>query len=107
MPHDYCPCGAVLTGCSTIRSLKYPCLRLFMSIRTMKRISTEQKVCNTCRTSYYVWKNNNPEFGKIFSRLEEELSNVSASTEITTVNRKTLFFRKMYKYFHSSCYYIG
>ena len=107
MPHDYCPCGAVLTGCSTIRSLKYPCLRLFMSIRTMERISTEQKVCNTCRTSYYVWKNNNPEFGKIFSRLEEELSNVSASTEITTVNRKTLFFRKMYKYFHSSCYYIG
>ena len=59
-----------------------------------ERISTEQKICNTCRTSYYVWKNNNPEFGKIFSRLEKELSNVSAPSETTTVNRKIHFFRK-------------
>ena len=76
MPHDYCPCGALLTGCSTVRSLKPVCLRLFMSIRTMKYVSPEQKLCNACRTSYYVWKNKNPEFGKIFSRLEEELSDV-------------------------------
>ena len=74
MPHEYCPCGFLLSRSSTVRPLKTPCLRLFMSIRTMKVISPETKVCNTCRTAYYDWKRRCPEFGNIFTRIEEELS---------------------------------
>ncbi|CAF5013088.1 unnamed protein product, partial [Rotaria sp. Silwood1] len=90
MPHLYCPCGALLTGGSTIRSLKPPCLRLFISIRTMKYVSPEEKVCNACRTAYYNWKSNNPEFGCIFSRIEQELSdaeevmNMNSNDEMDT-----------------------
>ncbi|CAF1559096.1 unnamed protein product, partial [Rotaria sordida] len=83
MPHLYCPCGALLAGGSTIRSLKPPCLRLFISIRTMKYVSPEEKVCNACRTAYCHWKSNNPEFGCIFSRIEQE---VSDAEEVMNMN---------------------
>jgi hypothetical protein len=73
MPHHYCPCGALLTSGSAVRFSKSPCLRLFISIRTNKSISPETKVCNACRNAYYTWKTNNPEFGNIFSRVENEL----------------------------------
>ena len=65
-----------------------------MSIQTMKYVSPELKLCNTCRTSYYVWKNKNLEFGKNFSRLEEELSDVEVTVDLTRINEKTAFFSK-------------
>ncbi|CAF4038104.1 unnamed protein product [Rotaria magnacalcarata] len=74
MPHEYCPCGLVLYRSSTVRPLKTPCLRLFMSIRTMKTVTPETKICNACRTAYYDWKSRYPEFGNIFRRIEEELA---------------------------------
>ncbi|CAF1405012.1 unnamed protein product [Rotaria magnacalcarata] len=74
MPHEYCPCGLVLYRSSTVRPLKTPCLRLFMSIRTMKTVTPEIKICNACRTAYYDWKSRYPEFGNIFRRIEEELA---------------------------------
>ena len=86
MPHHYCPCGALLTGGSTVRSSKSPCLRLFISIRTNKSISPETKVCNACRTAYYTWKTNNPEFGNIFSRVEKELSDDEEVVDTNSVN---------------------
>ena len=86
MPHQYCRCGALLPSGATIRSLKSPCLRLFMSIRTMKPVATETKVGSNCRTLYYTWKNNNPEFGDIFSRVERELSDVDALVDSDSVN---------------------
>ncbi|CAF3738236.1 unnamed protein product [Rotaria socialis] len=76
MPQYYCPCGSILNPNSTVRFLKSPSLRLFVSIRTMKSASPETKVCNVCRTAYYTWKSNNAEFGNIFSRIEEETTDV-------------------------------
>ncbi len=102
MPHLYCPCGAFLTGVSTIRSLKPPCLRLFISIRTMKNISPEDKVCNACRTAYYNWKSNNPEFGNVFSRLEQELSDVEEIINMNSVNKKKFCFKYIYTYMYKS-----
>ena len=91
MPHHYCPCGHLLTGGTTIRPLKSPCLRLFMSARTMKSVSPEEKVCNACRTAYYAWKNKNLEFGNIFSRIEQELLDVEEVVDARLVTKN--FFR--------------
>ncbi|CAF3796636.1 unnamed protein product [Rotaria magnacalcarata] len=49
----------------------------------MKSVSPETKVCNVCRTTYYTWKSNNAEFGNIFSRIEEEMTDVE---EMINVN---------------------
>jgi hypothetical protein len=86
MPHYYCPCGASFGTCSTVRPSRSPCLRLFMSIKTNKSISSETKVCNACRTAYYTWKKNNPEFENIFLRLEKELSDVEEIIDTNSVN---------------------
>ena len=86
MPHHYCPCGVSLASCSTVRQAKSSCLRLFISIRTNKSISPETKVCNTCRTAYYTWKNNNLEFGNIFLRIEKELSDDEEVIDTNSVN---------------------
>ena len=70
MPHEYCPCGLLLSKSSTVRSSKSSSLQLFISIRTMKSVFSDTKVWNTCRTAYYNWKTSNPEFGDIMSRIE-------------------------------------
>ena len=88
MPHSYCPCGTILDGIFSARPSKSPCLRLFISIRTMKSISPEGKVCDACRRAYYTWKNNNGEFGNIFSRIEQELSDVEEVVNGNSVNKK-------------------
>jgi hypothetical protein len=75
MPHYYCPCGSLLERISSARSLRSPCLRLFVSIKTMQVVSSETKVCESCRGAYYSWKQNNPEFAEILSRVEQEVSN--------------------------------
>ncbi len=72
MPHHYCPCGFRLGGISSARSLKSPCLRLFVSIKTMQVVSAETKVCDSCRSAYYGWKKQNLEFGDLLSRIEQE-----------------------------------
>lgn len=74
MPHYYCPCGSRLERVSTAYSLKSPCLRLFLSIKTMQPVSAETKICNPCRVAYYKWKKNNPDFGDVLSRIEQEVS---------------------------------
>ena len=87
MPHDYCPCGSLLSRTSTVRTLKSPSLRLFISIRTMKSVSSETKVCNACRTAYYGWKSNNAEFGDILSRIDNELlESVEIDEDTNSVN---------------------
>jgi hypothetical protein len=93
MPHYYCPCGSVVAEGSSARSLKSPCLRLFMSIRTMKCVSPEDKVCNACRGAYYTWKNKNSEFNNIFSRIEQELSDVEGVINTNSVNKSFFFFK--------------
>ena len=57
----------------------------------MKSVSSEEKVCNACRTAYYIWKNNNPEFGNLFSRVEEELSDVEGVANTNSVMDKAFF----------------
>jgi hypothetical protein len=94
MPHYYCPCGSVLVGGSFTRSLKSPCLRLFISIRTTKYISPEEKVCDSCRGAYYSWKKMNSEFGNIFSRIEQEILDAEEMTDTNSVDRKNIFTQK-------------
>ena len=72
MPHYYCPCGSRLERFSSARSLKSSCLRLFVSIKTIQVVSSETKVCDSCRSAYYGWKKKNPEFGDLLSPIEEE-----------------------------------
>ncbi|CAF4090657.1 unnamed protein product, partial [Rotaria magnacalcarata] len=38
----------------------------------MQSISSETKVCDACRSAYYKWKRQNPDFGDLLSRIEEE-----------------------------------
>ena len=85
MPHEYCPCGLLLYRSSAVRVLKNPCLRLFVSIRTMKAVTPETKVCNGCCTAYYSWKSRYSEFGNIFARVEEELAELDVITNIESV----------------------
>ena len=91
MPHYYCPCGSVVAGGSAERTLKCSTVRSFISIRTMQSISPEAKVCNTCRGAYYTWKNNNPEFGDIFSRVEQESSDTEEVINPNSVNKNEFF----------------
>ncbi len=87
MPHYRCPCGSLLNSVSSARSLRLPCLRLFISIKTMKVVTRETKVCDSCRAAYYVWKKNNSEFGGILSRVEKEsLVDVESDAYESSVN---------------------
>ena len=56
----FCPCGTRLDRTSANRSLKSLCLRMFMSIASMKLLASDRKVCNVCRHLYNKWKNENP-----------------------------------------------
>ncbi|CAF4454588.1 unnamed protein product [Rotaria magnacalcarata] len=38
----------------------------------MQSISSETRVCDACRSAYYKWKRQNPDFGDLLSRIEEE-----------------------------------
>ena len=67
-----CPCGIRLNRSSATRPLKSPCLRMFMSIRMMKSLTSEMKVCNVCRILYRKWKQENPEFRNILNLLETD-----------------------------------
>ena len=58
-------------------------LNLFDSIVEKKGAT---KICNKCRTSYYTWKNNYPDFGNILTRIELELSNSEPVVDREAVN---------------------
>ena len=45
-----------------------------MSIRTMKSLTNETKVCNVCRLQYTRWKKENLEFGTILTSLVSGLN---------------------------------
>ena len=45
------------------------------------------KSCNACDTAYYTWKSNNAEFENIFSRIEQELTDVADIINMNWVNR--------------------
>jgi hypothetical protein len=68
-----CPCGTRLDRSSAVRSLILPCLRMFMSIRTMQSLTSDTKICNVCRHLYTKWKKENFEFGTILNRLESDM----------------------------------
>ncbi|CAM4809495.1 unnamed protein product [Rotaria magnacalcarata] len=68
-----CPCGARLDRSSCVRPLKSPCLRMFMPIRTLKSLSSDQKVCNACRHSYIKWKSENSEFSAMLDHFENDM----------------------------------
>lgn len=73
MPYQ-CPCGKRLQRSSCGRPLKSPCLRLFLSIRTLEPVSVDAKICGSCRGAYYDWKRRNPEFDGILSTIDGEMS---------------------------------
>ncbi|CAF1642473.1 unnamed protein product [Rotaria magnacalcarata] len=68
-----CPCGARLDRSSCVRPLKSPCLRMFMSIRTLKSLSNDQKVCNACRHLCIKWKSENSEFSPMLDHFENDM----------------------------------
>ena len=51
-------------------------------------------MCDICRRAYYTEKNNNDEFGNIFSLIEQELSDVEGIINTTSVNEKMFFDTK-------------
>ncbi len=74
MNDRYCPCGTRLDRTSAIRPLKSPCLRMFMSIRTMKSLTIDTKICNPCRMEFIKWKKENSEFEMILNRVESDMA---------------------------------
>jgi hypothetical protein len=66
----------------------------------MEVVTCETKVCDSCHAAYYDWKKNNPEFGGILSRVEEEsLVDVESDVYENSVNEKD--FLKTIVYFSS------
>ncbi len=63
-----------------------------MSIKTMQVVSSETKVCESCRGAYYSWKKKNPEFSEILSQIEQEVSNDVDSSAVNIVFRLKLFY---------------
>ena len=83
------------------RAAKSPCLRLFISIKTMQPVSPDTKVCDSCRAAYYGWKKNNPDFGDILSRIEEEVSNDDGSfIDGSSVNEQSFLYKLSFLCFH-------
>ncbi|CAF4092012.1 unnamed protein product, partial [Rotaria magnacalcarata] len=46
---------------------------MFMSIRTLKSLSNDQKVCNVSRHLYITWKNENSEFSLILDHFQNDM----------------------------------
>ncbi len=86
-----CACGARLDRCSTVRPLKCPGLRMFMSMRSMMSLTSDNKVCNACRHLYAKWKKENPEFSLFITRLEGDISDDSDVDDISVNIRFCLF----------------
>ena len=85
MSDRFCLCGARLDRSSAVQSLQSPCMRMFMSIRTLKSVTSDSKICNICRHSYNKWKNENPEFEIILSRFESDTFGVNAVNDDSVI----------------------
>ena len=85
MNDRHCPCGARLDRSSSVRPLKSPCLRMLMSMRTMKSLTSQTMVCNVCRHSYDKWKKENNEFSTILTFLETNMVEVNEDS-LNSVN---------------------
>ncbi|CAF1510996.1 unnamed protein product [Rotaria magnacalcarata] len=89
-----CPCGARVDRSSCVRPLKSPCLRMFMSIRPLKSLSNDQKVCNVCRHSYIKWKSDMVVINDDANRDSYEFMDAQVQTDdssrLTTVENPTL-----------------
>jgi len=69
----------------------------------MQVVSSETKVCESCRGAYYSWKQNNPEFAEILSRVEQEVSN-DVEVDVNSNAVKIFFCLKLlYLSFFSDC----
>lgn len=82
-----CPCGARLNLSSAVRSLRSPFFRMFMSIRSMKTLTSTTKVCNICRHLYSKWRRENLEYGDAFDYMESGESEVE-EVDASSVRRK-------------------
>ena len=94
-----CLCGPRLDRTSGVRSLKLPCLCMFMSIRAMKSLKNDTKICNVCRLQCARWKKANLEFGTILTCLESDINDDNDSDN----NSVNIFecFQYFIKYFLS------
>ena len=79
MSDRLCPCNARLDRSSAVRSLASPFFRMFMSIRTMKSLTSATKVCNGCRYSYKKWRRENPEFSGVVGYMDSGDSEMEGS----------------------------
>ncbi len=69
-----CPCGVRLDRTSAVRPLTSPCFRMFMSIRTIKCLTSDSKVCNNCRMLFVKWKKENSDFDMMLTRVESDMA---------------------------------
>lgn len=67
----------------------------------MKSVEAGEKVGNACRTAYYVWKSNKLKFGNIFSRTEQELSDIEKVINTGSI-AKTYFLLEYMHIIHLS-----
>ena len=85
MSHKCCPHGLLSNKSSTV-PLSKSSFQLFIFIQMMKLVSSDTKVCHTCRTVYYNWKTSNPEFGDILSGAQSEyLKNIDINRDTYSV----------------------
>ncbi|CAF2181319.1 unnamed protein product, partial [Rotaria magnacalcarata] len=110
-----CLCGTRLDHSPCVRPLKSPCLRMCMSIRTLKSLSNDQKVPNVCRHLYMKWKSENSEFSSMLDHFENDMVVINDdansdsyefmdvqvqtddSSRLTTVENPTLITTKNHK----------
>jgi len=93
-----CPCGARLDRSSAVKPLRSPSFRMFMSIRTMKNLSSDTKACNVCRLLYYKWRRENPEFSSVFAYLENGESDVEGSDTNSISIYLNVMHRQLYDF---------
>ena len=86
-----CPCGARLNRSTAVRSLGSPYFRMFMSIRTMKTLTSTTKVCNICCHLYNKWRRENPEFSNMVNNIDSDDSEIEA-IDTNSVRKKLHFF---------------
>lgn len=95
MAPSYCPCGSRLDRLSNSRPCNSISLRIFVSIRTMGEVSSDSRVCGSCRGQFYSWKDKNPDLeGLLFSLDEvngsEDEREVSSTVRLQSLKHHSL-----------------
>ncbi len=73
MNDRYYPYSTRLDQSSTVRPLKSPYFRIFISITTMRSVASDSKVCNMCRLQFRTWIMENSESESTLARLDSDL----------------------------------